>query len=72
MTPQQTDWTDEIVVALGPSLDEVVLLERALRSLLDAESALSELRVFHHQADVPLREVQTAVSVQLRLISRRT
>jgi hypothetical protein len=71
MAPQQTEPTEEIV-APGPSLAEVVLLERALRSLLDAESALSELRAFYDRRSVPLREVRAAVTAQRRLISRLT
>jgi hypothetical protein len=67
MAPQETEPSDEIVV-LGPSLAEVVLLERALRSLLDAESALSELRAFYDRRNVPLREVRAAVTAQRRLI----
>jgi hypothetical protein len=52
----------------GLSVDEVVLLERALRSLLDAEAALSELYVLHDCPDVPLDEVRAAVTVQRDLI----
>jgi len=50
------------------NVSEVVLLERALRALLDAEAALAELSVFHDHPDVPLDEVRIAVTLQRQLI----